>query len=432
VALGSAASVVLLAFTLLVVLGAHVVLDRATTAGVHRIGGGARVTLRVQAYPGFGFEALRDEYAEIAPNVTLDLVESDYDELAEQLQDDLDRGTGAPDLVAIDLTSIGQFSTQPDRFLDLRRLPGGARREQDFLPWLWQRSLGPDGQQIALPGYAGGDALCYRRDLFERAGLPTDREAVGRLWQSWPQFVQVARRYTRTTGKPFLDNVSGLYQTVLMQQPVGNFGRDGRLALEDGPRLAWDTLAPLTAPGISARLDAYEDGWEAGLRDGAFAVAECPYWMLQDIRDAAPQTFGQWDIAAVPGVGGNWGAGFLAIPAQGRHPAAAWRLLQWITRPAQQASRFRSNRELPCSPAGLADLAVRERLETFFNAAPVGRIYGRSVQAVPTQYPDPADEAVTSDVMSELWSVEHGQEKLSEGWAAAVAAVHETAGLDPA
>ena len=58
--------------------------------------------------------------------------------------------------------------------------------------------------------------------------------------------------------------------------------------------------------------------WNTGFKKGTFATVTCPAWMMGYIQGQAPKTKGKWDIAAVPGGGGNWGGSFLAIPKQGR------------------------------------------------------------------------------------------------------------------
>ena len=40
---------------------------------------------------------------------------------------------------------------------------------------------------------------------------------------------------------------------------------------------------------------------------------------------------GKWDVAAVPGGGGNWGGSWLAVPTQSKYPEEAAKLAEFLT-----------------------------------------------------------------------------------------------------
>ena len=59
--------------------------------------------------------------------------------------------------------------------------------------------------------------MCYRKDLFQQAGLPADREQVGQLWPTWDQYLDVARQYKTATGKPFVDSPASIFSSSVYQ-----------------------------------------------------------------------------------------------------------------------------------------------------------------------------------------------------------------------
>ena len=85
--------------------------------------------------------------------------------------------------------------------------------------------------------------------------------------------------------------------------------------------------------------------------------------MMGYIQGQAPETKGKWDIAAVPGAGGNWGGSYLAVPKQSKHPAEAADLVKFLTSPAAQAYVFKQTGNLPSQPALLKSAAVHELQE---------------------------------------------------------------------
>ena len=47
-----------------------------------------------------------------------------------------------------------------------------------------------DGKQlIGLGTDVGGMAMCYRTRPVRKAGLPTDRDAVAKLWPTWDDYI---------------------------------------------------------------------------------------------------------------------------------------------------------------------------------------------------------------------------------------------------
>ena len=73
--------------------------------------------------------------------------------------------------------------------------------------------------------------------------------------------------------------------------------------------------------------------------------------MMGYIQGQAPKTRGKWDIAAVPGGGGNWGGSFLTVPKQCKHAQEAYDLIKFLTSPASEAYVFKQTGNLPSQPA---------------------------------------------------------------------------------
>ena len=107
--------------------------------------------------------------------------------------------------------------------------------------------------------------------------------------------------------------------------------------------------------------------------------------MMGYIQGQAPDTKGKWDVAAIPGGGGNWGGSFLTIPKQGKNVDAAWEFIKWAVQPAQQITIFKNIGNLPSQPALYEDPAIVDFTNPFFSDAPVGQIFSDHGQE-----PDPA------------------------------------------
>ena len=67
---------------------------------------------------------------------------------------------------------------ESDAFVDLT----DPEVEGRWLDWKTEAATTEDGALIGYGTDIGPEGICYRADLFEKAGLPTDREEVAKLF----------------------------------------------------------------------------------------------------------------------------------------------------------------------------------------------------------------------------------------------------------
>ncbi len=375
------------------------------------------VTLKVNFWGDFGLDQLAREYEAANPNVKIRLNAGDYNQQHQDLQKFLVAGSGAPDIAAIDEGFIVQFRNQSDKFVNL--LEKGADKYQDkYLGWKWKQSLSADGKtQIGLGTDVGGLAMCYRRDLFKAAGLPTERDKVSALWPDWDAFINVGKQYVQNSGgKKFVDAGTNIMNPVLAQQPVGYFTEEDELAMDGGPKVAWDTANKVIEAKLSAGLAAFTPEWNNAFKTGTFAVLACPAWMMGYIQGQAPGTKGKWDVAAIPGGGGNWGGSFLTVPKQGKNVDEAYKFIEYIVAAENQIKVFKKVGNLPAQPALYDDPAIQAFKNEFFNNAPVGQIFSTTARELTPQYLGKKSGPVRVAVENVLRKVEQGKTDATAGW----------------
>ncbi|MGW4463170.1 ABC transporter substrate-binding protein [Micromonospora sp. NPDC004704] len=380
---------------------------------------GGAVTLKIAYWGDFGLDELKGRYEAANPNVKISLNTGEYNAQHEDLQKKLIAGDGAPDIAAIDEGFVVQFRGQADKFVNLLD-SGAGQYESKYLSWKWKQTLTPDGKaQIGLGTDVGGLAMCYRTDLFQAAGLPTERDRVSALWPTWDQFISTGQTYTRATGKKFIDSGTNIFNPVLGQQSVGFYDQGDALQMNGGPKVAFDTAAKAIQADISANLPAFQPEWNAAFAKGSFAVLACPAWMQGHIKNSAPDTAGKWDVAAIPGGGGNWGGSFLTIPKQSKHADEAYKLLEWLIQPEQQIEIFNKVGNLPSQPALYQDPAIRDFTNPFFNNAPVGQIFSKTAEGLTPQYLGRKNGPTRVAVENVLNRMQNGDLKgkpLSQAW----------------
>jgi cellobiose transport system substrate-binding protein len=418
---------------LLGVAGLVAALALAGCSGEKLSGGGAstggsagKVTLKVNFWGDFGLTALKAQYEKEHPNVTIVLNSGEFNAQHEDLQKKLVAGSGAPDISAIDEGFAVQFRSQADKFVNLLD-KGAGQYQPKYLDWKWKQTLSPDGKQIGLGTDVGGLAMCYRTDLFKKAGLPTDRDAVSKLWPDWPSFIATGQKYVQATGKKFIDSGTDMFNPVLAQQPVGYFDDQDNLQMNGGPKVAFDLTMQAISAGLSANLVSFQPGWDQGFKKDQFAVLPCPAWMLGHIQDTAPDQSGKWDIAAIPGGGGNWGGSFWTIPAQGKNIAEAYKFVEWMIQPAQQINIFKTVGNLPSQPALYQDPAVLDYKKEFMSNAPTGQIFAKTAESLKPQYLGKKNGPTRVAVENVITRVQQGKLKPAAAWPVAISEAEKAA-----
>ena len=90
------------------------------------------------------------------------------------LQTHLAAGSGLADIQAIEVGRIAEIvQSQADSFVNLNDLGAGALKDT-YYPWKWQAATTKDGRTIGMGTDIGPLAICYRPDLFTKAGLPRE------------------------------------------------------------------------------------------------------------------------------------------------------------------------------------------------------------------------------------------------------------------
>ncbi|MFE0653274.1 ABC transporter substrate-binding protein [Streptomyces sp. NPDC059534] len=394
-------------------------------------GTGRPVTLTVGVFGTFGYQeaGLYDTYMRLHPDIAVRQTSfTRNDVYYPQLLTHLTAGSGLADVQAVEVGNIAEvLDTQAGRLDELGTAPGVDPLA--YLPWKWAQGTTPDGRTLALGTDIGPQAVCYRKDLFARAGLPTEREAVGRLWAGdWRKYLAAGVRYRERAprGTAFTDSASGVLAAATGSVTPRYYDERGELIVAENPavREAWNLAAAFARQGLTARLQQFTPGWDQAFANAAFAAIACPAWMLGYIEDkAGPAGRGRWDVAPAP-LPGSWGGSFLVVPSAGRQRAEAARLAAWLTAPAQQARLFAKRGSFPSASAAYPLPEVADARHPYFGDAPVGRLFARAALGVPRAPIGPKD-ALVSQTLADVGMLQVDQTGRSpdSAWRAAMKAI---------
>ncbi|NEE19883.1 extracellular solute-binding protein, partial [Streptomyces sp. SID7499] len=139
------------------------------------------ITLTVADFGQFGYKeaGLFEKYHELNPKITVkeDTTAEEKNYYPKLLQQ-LNSGSGLADVQGIEVGRIKEIvDTKADSFADLSKTIG----VDEWVSWKAKQATAPSGAVIGAGTDIGPMSLCYNRELFEKAGLPTDRAEVAKL-----------------------------------------------------------------------------------------------------------------------------------------------------------------------------------------------------------------------------------------------------------
>lgn len=271
-----------------------------------------------------------------------------------------------------------------DRFVDLT----DPELEGRWLDWKVEQATTTDGVLIGYGTDIGPEGVCYRADLFEAAGLPTDREEVADLLgESWEDYFAAGDEFVANSDSAWFDSGGAIYQGMINQVTNAYEELDGTpipLSENTVARETYDAVLDAAVDrGLSAGYAQWSEDWTNSFQNDGFATMLCPGWMLGVIEGNAAGVEG-WDIAdTFPGGGGNWGGSFLTVPTQSEHPEEAKALAAWLTAPEQQIKAFVAKGTFPSQVDALESDELLSQTNAFFNDAPTGQILANRANAIP-------------------------------------------------
>ncbi|MFF4348780.1 ABC transporter substrate-binding protein [Streptomyces sp. NPDC001530] len=397
-------------------------------------GGGGKTTLTIGTFGVFGYKqaGLYDEYMKEHPDITIkENVTTRTDVYWPKTLTRLQAGSGTDDIQAIEVGNITEaVQTQAAKFVDL----GKDVDKSQWLDWKNAQATTKDGKLIGLGTDIGPMAICYRKDLFQKAGLETDRTKLAEQWKGdWSKYVDLGKEYMKKApkGTKYVDSASSVYNAALGGQDERYYDKDGNVIWDKstGVKNAWDAAMEVATSNMSAKLKQFDPTWDQGYAKGTFATVACPAWMIGYIEQKSGASGkGKWDVAAAP-TASNWGGSFVGVPTASKHQKEAVALAKWLTAPEQQAKVFAKQASFPSTPSAYASLKPQADTTTYFSDAPITQIFSDSAKTIPTQYFGTKDQPIGTAITDiGILQVEQKGKTPDQGWNAAKSEIKDVLG----
>jgi len=237
----------------------------------------------------------------------------------------------------------------------------------DYFPGIWDTNV-LDGVVYGLPWYVDTRVLFYRSDILHQAGYAT----VPGTWDGWREAMRAIKRNVGP------DRYAILLPTNEWPQPVLLGLQNGSPLLRDGGRYG-GFRDPRFREAFSFYVDLYREGLAPAVSSnqvanlyeefarGLFAMYITGPWNVSEFsRRLPPEMEGRWATAPMPGpragepgVSLAGGSSLVLFAGRGRDELA-WRLVEYLSEPAQQQRFYELTNNLPARESawqatGLAD-----------------------------------------------------------------------------
>lgn len=315
--------------------------------------------IRIDGFPDYDTQI--DAIKGGLPQHSITMLKNNHGDHHNKLKTNLATGTGAGDVVLIDVGFVGSF-VNAGGFVDLS--PYFKDMADDYAGYAVEAGKGSDGKQYAVPVDLGPGVIYFRRDYMEDMGYN-----LNDVMTDWDTYIDYGREL-KDEGVLLIGNASAVanaYYRFNVGEGEGlYFDADGEsLVTSERFVRAFELAKTIRDEGLDGNISEWTEDWYAGFREGKFATQMSGAWLLGHLKNwIAPETAGLWGVSDLPaGIYGTWGGSYLAIPNQAKNPEAAWDLIEYMISEDNQMAGFKNIAAFPAHTGTYDDAAFAEPIE---------------------------------------------------------------------
>ena len=273
-------------------------------------------------------------------------------------------GDATPDIAMLGNTWVPEFSAV-DALVPLDSLVASSTDapKADYFPGIWNTNV-VDGVTYGIPWYTDTRVIFYRTDLLAAAGYNT----MPTTWADWrAAMVKIKSRMTARQ-YPLLIPITEWPPPVILGLQAGSTllkdnGQYG--AFHDPPFMkAFDFYVSLYHDGLAPMLSGSEiSNLYQEFERGNIAMYISGPWQIGEFTNRLPKNMqDKWMTAAMPGIEGPGaslaGGASLSLFRRSTNKAAAWKLMEFLSRPEIQLQFYKLTGDLPARRAAWSDTSL--------------------------------------------------------------------------
>lgn len=323
-------------------------------------------------------------------------------------------GTG-PDVAMVEIGVVAKFKSKPG-FVDLSQAPYDATQyKSNYAAYSWNYIADRQtGKIFALPKNTGPGGMFYRRDLFQKAGLPTEPTQVNALLKDWDAFLSVGKKLT-VSGKQWMVGVpSQIFHTMAAEAGLSYYDAQGNLQLDNSNfRTAMQRTKDAWQAGIISPLDEWSSEWGATMQNGTIATYLYGNWFGGILKTVyAPGTAGDWAVTYAPAFQGNTaydsGGDFIGILESSQNKQAAWNFIKFVTQDMDSLKTMYLANDLYPSWQPTLSQSWLNQSDAFYKGESVNQVFSQVQQKMVPPVTNPNDAIVGTVVTSMLSDITRG------------------------
>jgi multiple sugar transport system substrate-binding protein/arabinosaccharide transport system substrate-binding protein len=335
-----------------------------------------------------------------------DFVQIPYGEVFTKVLGNLAAGSGAPDLIGIEISVFSRFmkgGIAEKGLIDLTPLVGGDKDK--FVRW----------EPYSYKGklYGVESALCpvayyYRQDIFKDAGIDMPIK-------TWDDFALVGKKMASQgyAMAPVDSNGNTVFMELFQQWDGLVFDKEGDLTLEspkavkvleflvngaNRDKFFWPTSEYYAAPTFAALK-----------QSKAIGVIMPDWYSVYFLKPNVPEQSGKWRIQNLPvwEAGGRrvstWGGTGFAITRQSKNPQLVFDLLKYtyLTK-ENQVRRFKEINYFPHMVDAFFDPGVTQVADPYYGGQNFGGVLAAVAKEIPIQYQSPFWSEAMTEISNQI------------------------------
>ncbi len=313
-------------------------------------GAGKQTQIRFDAYPDFDshLKNVLPTYHATQDKVHVEFLMNNHGDHHTKLTNNLATGSGAGDVVAVDVSRLGAF-INAGGFVNLDQAPYNAQSLAKLFPsYAWNQGKGSDGIQYAIPADLGPGVMYYRRDRLKDSGMVIDQ-----VIKDWDSFLNWGRALKKK-GYALIGDANDIalllvYTGVKPGEGIF-FDKNGKSLLTSKRFVDAVNLAKkVRREGLDLNITAWTNEWYEILKTGKVGSQLSGAWLLGHLQNwIAPKSAGKWGVSHLPNhIYGSWGGSFFCITKQSKHPKEAWDFINFMIKPDIQINALKKIAAFP-------------------------------------------------------------------------------------
>ncbi|TMW72536.1 extracellular solute-binding protein [Alteribacter natronophilus] len=369
-------------------------------------GDGEAVTLDVWAMgeEGNALESFVEDFESEHDNIEVNVQAIPWDNAHENLLTAVASGNG-PDVLQLGTTWVAEFAGA-GAFLDLSEYEDeyDVISNDDFFEGALDTTVYNDGV-YGVPWYVDTRVLFYRADILEEHGFSEPP-------QNWDEMLEVSRELADRGDGMYgydIDQNDQLVPPIFAWQNGWEFNEEE--AEENFADPAFREAMAYYHTFFDEELVQVTEGVpiEQGFEEGSKPMFSSGPWMVNILRDSAPDIDGDWDVAMLPGSERNAsaiGGSHLSVFAETEHVEESLEFISYMSQPETQVEWFKETNTLPARQSAWDDeeLQEDEKLAVFGD-----QLEEASAPPVLDQW-----ENIAQDLLSSLERINRGGADLDE------------------